>query len=167
MKYRYIICIMLSLLFLITCFGCTKNTDKQNDDTKEVNMKRWGVYVNGAVIDGLPISISSKNVRLPFVQTVDALGMIVEKQSEAIYIKTDGDTYVLRHSPTVSFVRQGDTDNLMIATPGTSSYYCRYELGDVFLDSDTLDEVLYRMGVDIDISVDYESSTISIITITK
>ena len=93
--------------------------------------------------------------------------MIVENTNEAMYIKNNSDTYVLCHSPSVSLIKQGDTDNLMIPTPGTSSYYCRYELGDVFLDIDTLDEVLYSMGVNIDVSVDYKSSIISIVTVKK
>lgn len=172
MIYRYIVCILLALL-LIICSGCSKNTNNQDDayksteNTEEINMTYWVVYVNGSNMGELPISISSRNVRLPFVQIVDALGMIIENTNEAIYIKNNSDTYVLCHSPSVSLIKQGDTDNLMLPPPGTSSYYCRYELGDVFLDTDTLDEVLYRMGVNIDVSVDYKSSTISIINMTK
>lgn len=163
--------LMLASLMFIMGFGCKRNIDKQNDASENTksreecyNMTHWAVFVNGEVIDGFPAFKSSKNVRLPFVQTVEALGLTVEKQSEVIYVKNDNDTYVLRYSPDVSFVRQGDMDNLMIPAPGTSSYYCRYESGDVFLDSDTLDEVLYRMGVDIDISVNDTSSTIVIVT---
>ncbi len=170
MIYRYIICVTLALLMLIMGSGCTRNPNKQNnayertENKQEYNMTHWTVYVNGEVINGLPVFISSTNIRLPFVQTVEVLGINVEKQSESIYVRNNSDTYVLCFSPGISFVQQGDTDNLMIAPPGTSSYYCKYELGDVFLDSDTLDGVLYRMGVDIDISVDHTSSTIAIVT---
>ena len=169
MIYRYIVCILLALL-LIICSGCSKKINNQDDayksteSTEEINMTYWVVYVNGSNMGKLPILISSRNVRLPFVQIVDALGMIIENTNEAIYIKNNSDTYVLCHSPSVSLIKQGDTDNLMIPPPGTFSYYCRYELGDVFLDIDTLDEILYRMGIDIDISVDYTSSTIAIVT---
>lgn len=169
MIYRYIVCILLALL-LVICSGCSKKINNQDDayksteNTEEINMTYWVVYVNASNMRELPIPISSRNVRLPFVQIVDALGMIIENTNEYIYIKNNSDTYALCHSPSVSLIKQGDTDNLMIPPPGTSSYYCRYELGDVFLDIDTLDEVLYRMGIDIDISVDYTSSTIAIVT---
>lgn len=158
MKYRYIICVILALSTLLMFSGCTKNEEECN------NMTHWSVYVNGKVLEGLPAFVSSTNVRLPFLHTVEALGMLAERQTDSVYVINNEEIYILYYSPDISFVRRGDTDNLMVAPPGSSSYYCQYELGDVFLDSGTLEGVLYRMGVNIDISVDDTSATIVIVT---
>ena len=48
--------------------------------------------------------------------------------------------------------------------PGVSSFYCQYELGDVYLDDETLASALFLMEVTIHILADYEMHRINIVT---
>ena len=98
------------------------------------------------------------------MQIVQLLGMTVEsKEDGLVYITNDDALYILQTSPEIVLVKQGDDDNLMIPLPGTSSYYCQYEMDDVFVDDGTLSGALYFMDVTIYYAIDYEIPKIEIV----
>lgn len=168
MKHHYTIWIIPVLLTSLIFTGCSDNrrntemisTEKKGNDT----MLQGVIHINGETIEGYDVFESPTSVRLPFLKIVQALGMVVEeKEKGCIWVTNDNIIYVLDCSKNISFASQGTEDNLMIPVPGSSSYYCAYELNDVILDFETLDAVLYQMGVDIDISIDYKNYSVNII----
>lgn len=122
------------------------------------------LLLDGTAKDDFPVIVTKETVYIPFLRTAQALGMQIEKQETSVTVQNGGETFLLRYSPEVSFVREGDTNNLMIATPGTTSYYCQYKSGDVFLDCETLSEVFHQMGLDLEVSVAPATSTVTITT---
>lgn len=159
MKFNYTIWITLVLLISIILISCT---DKSTEDETMVS---GVVDINGETVDDLPVNVGSKSARLPFLRTVKELGMVVEeKEDGVVHVINDNDIYVLNYSKDISFVKQGDTDNLMIPVPGSDSYYCKYKLNDIIIDCETLNSVLHLMGVNINIYIDYSASTVTIVT---
>ena len=127
------------------------------------------VSINGQVIEDLPAFIGSSDVkeaRLPFMRVAQLLGMSVEPKDDGLFYITNGeDIYILRGSSEVSLVKQGEDSYFMIPPPGSSSYYCQYEMDDVFLDSGTLAGVFSLMDVTIHMSFDYDIPKIEIVRI--
>lgn len=155
--------IILSVFFSLT--SCTNNnndTATNNLALKEQNM--YTVCINGKTVNDLYAFVSTENVKLPFLETIHALGMKVETESDNFArIICGNDIFMLHYSTDIVLVKQGDEeDNLMIPPPGNSSYYCMYEYNDVILDYETLSGTLYLMGVSAHISIDHTNNMVNI-----
>ena len=168
MKHCRIIEMIVVLSMLFAFGGCVENT-KKNETGKEYTLVQGAVSVNGEVAPEVPAFIGSSNledVRLPFMQIARSLGMTVEPKADGLFhIMNGDDVYILNSSSEITLVKQGDAsaDNLLLPPPGSSSYYCRYEMDDVFVDSDTLSGAFYRMGITIHMSFDYDVPKIEIV----
>ena len=153
--------IFLSLMIVLSGCGIADHANKKDQEYKLV---RGAVFLNGEVVEDLPAFVGSSDVRLPFMQIVQLLGMTVEsKEDGLVYITNDDVLYILQTSPEIVLVKQGDDNNLMLPPPGTSSYYCQYEMDDVFVDYGTLWSALYFMDVAIHYATDYEIPKIEIV----
>ena len=156
--------IFLSLMIVLS--GCGIANDDTNKKDQEYKLVRGAVSLNGEVVESLPAFVGSSDVRLPFMQIVQLLGMTVEsKEDGLVYITNCDDPYVLTLSPEIVLVKQGDDSNLMLPPPGSSSYYCQYEMDDVFVDDATLSSALFFMGVTIHYAIDYEIPKIEIVRV--
>lgn len=166
MKRYYLFLIITVLLLFFTLTNCTNNNDTatNNLDLKEQDM--YTVCINGKIVNNLYAFVDTANVKLPFLETIQALGMKVEIESDNFArIIYRNDIFMLHYSTNIVLAKQGDEeDNLMIPPPGASSYYCRYEYNDVILDYETLSGALYLMGVSNHISIDYANNTVNITT---
>lgn len=167
MKRYYIMELTLILVSLFIFGGCTHDNTIRKDQNE--GMVNGTVYLNEHIITDFTAFISSTDARLPFVETVKLLGMVVEiKKDGNVQIVSNNDIYILQCFPDVSLVKQGNYDeNLMLPPPGSTSYYCQYELGDVFLDDCTMASTLSLMGITAYIDVDYVTSKILITTFIK
>ena len=155
---------IIFLALMIVLSGCGIANDHTNKKDQKYKLVRGAVFLNGEVVEDLPAFVGSSAVRLPFMQIVQLLGMTVEsKEDGLVYITNDDALYILQTSPEIVLVKQGDDDNLMIPLPGTSSYYCQYEMDDVFVDDGTLSGALYFMDVTIYYAIDYEIPKIEIV----
>lgn len=168
MKHLRIIGMIVVLSMLFALVGCVEN-NKQNKESKEYTMVYGAVSVNGTVVAEMPAFVGSSDVgdaRLPFMQIAQSLGMTVESKGDGLFQITNGDDlYILHCSSEITLVKQGDDSfgNLLLPPPGSSSYYCRYEMDDVFIDSDTLASAFFLMGVTIHMSFDYDIPKIEIV----
>ena len=164
MKRYYLFLIITVLLLFFTLTNCTNNNDTatNNLDLKEQDM--YTVCINGKIVNNLYAFVDTANVKLPFLETIQALGMKVEIESDNFArIICDNDIFMLHYSTDIVLVKQGDEeDNLMIPPPGNSSYYCMYEYNDVILDYETLSGTLYLMGVSAHISIDHTNNMVNI-----
>lgn len=172
MKYYYTIGLIVVLLILLVFAGCAKNNENRNQNEKEIEhtLIRGAVFINGEMIEDLPVFVGAsdfKDVRLPFMQIVQSLGMTVERKDDGLVHITNGDDlFVLHCASDIVLVKQGwNFSNLLSQPPGSSSYYCQYEMNDVFLNSETLAGALYLMGLTIHMSFDYEIPKIEIVMI--
>lgn len=160
-----IICMIIILSISFMFSECTNSRKCTNNNTRNegtYNMTRASVYINGQITD-ISAVVNSKEIILPFINAVEFLGMTVEKENdEIVYINHNNDIYILQYCPDVIFTKDGEEENLMVSPPGSSFYYCRYELGDVLLDSETLAGTLSLMGVVVHINMDYDNLIISI-----
>lgn len=168
MKRDYLIKMIITLLILSLFSGCMKDDIDGTVEKKEqeYNMLYEKVYINGETDEAMLVPFSSAGVRLPFIKIVQLLGMAVETKEDGVYhITKDNDVYVLHCAEVISLVKQGgDNSNIMNPPPGVSSFYCRYEGGDVYLDDETLAGALSLMGVTVHILVDHTLSKINIVT---
>ena len=162
------------IIVLLVFFTLTSCTNNNNNDTatnisglKEQDM--YTVCINGKVVNSLYAFVDTANVKLPFLETIQALGMRVETESDNFArIIYGNDIFMLHYSTDIVLAKQGDEeDNLMIPPPGASSYYCRYEYNDVILDYETLSGTLYLMGVTAHISIDCSNNRVNITTLNE
>lgn len=136
----------------------------------EENMKSGSLYLNDVIFPDVPVFISKTNTMLPFEKVIRVLGMTVEyDEAQRLYrVVNNDELYYLQHdydeyySEYYSFTKQGDTNNLFEMTTDSSSYYCNYWYDDIYIDVKTLIEVLHKMELDINISVNRETSSVFI-----
>lgn len=162
MKRYNIVWIIIVLIASFLLSGCTNSQfekDPQND------MIQGTVYVNWNVTE-IPGYIGSSEVRLPFMQIVRSLGMVIEQKNNRIFqITYKSDVFILQCYPYIFLASEERIDdNFMIPVPGASSFYCQYESGDVFLDDETLTGAISLMGLTVHLYTDYVNSEIFITT---
>lgn len=132
----------------------------------EENMKGGSLYLNDVIFPDVQVFISKINTMLPFEKVIRVLGMTVEyDEAQRLYrVVNNDELYYLQHDydEYYSFTKQGDTNNLFELTTDSSSYYCNYWNDDIYIDVETFIKVLHKMELDINISVNRDTSSVFI-----
>ena len=168
MQRNLMIRILIILLVISLLSGCAKKNLSIIPEKREQenNLRNGKVYINGEENEAILAQMHSSSIRLPLLKIVQSLGMGVDQKEDGVYhITKDSNVYILYCDEDILLVKQGGDDwNLLDPPPGVSSFYCQYELGDVYLDDETLASALFLMEVTIHILADYEMHRINIVT---
>lgn len=150
MKRFYVFVMILASFIVFSLSGCRINDSKVSSENSAEEFQRvlGSVCINNESIDDIKWYINGARTKLPFVKIARALGMTVTKIDDTSMTVTYGsDVYVLDYSSEISlYHKEEESGNLFKAPPGSTWYYCSYENGDIYLNSDTLRGAFSRMG---------------------
>lgn len=174
MKKIYMVCLIPVLLLCFLLFIVCGWIHQESSQTATIvdgqaSMVKCSVYINGVLAEGLEAALPLKEetVRLPFLKTVEALGMSIRKIGEGKFLIRNGWSFYVLNGFDLTLVRPldlFDTENFLLPPPGSTDYFIEYRTNDVILDSITLEGTVYQMGINIDFDIiDYENLSVNII----
>ena len=133
---------------------------------REAPDDRYNLEINGVLVrdesvrffqvDGKPCAA------IPFVRVLSALGQAVEQRDQdAVCVTLKETAYVLSLSDK-TLCKEGDDDNYLLCPPGCSTFYCRREGDELFVDSETVNATLYLLHAGVRVDVDYDTMRVKI-----
>ena len=104
------------------------------------------LFVNGSE-NGTKVQIYSYYSELPLVEVLGELGGVISWTNEnEARMALNGKVYILNLKE-CAFYDECDKHNLLIPAPGTTTFSCTALTDEIMLDDNTLQSVLFLMGI--------------------
>lgn len=120
------------------------------------------LFINEKVITDKYVIIHQKYAEIPLIEVLQNSGFDIvwvdNTTAEAIY---QGEKYIIDLKEK-SFLREGKNDNLITPTPGGNTFSCKIVESNIILDSNTVKSIMFRIGRNLSVIVDYSKSEVYI-----